>query len=194
MNNPTNKIILTLEQESFLRENYAGLINHTICKELGISKRSLARLARAMGLIKDMRAIKDQHSKRVSEGLYRKYRIQGYRGTPENGIATRFKKGYDAKEFFGEEKFKRMREKAVETRKKLWAEDRARVTFGLPQRTRMRVKRQPQQKVLDRSYLKKRGYILDESNNIAYFTPETRRAVRMEAKPRRYYTFMQWKE
>lgn len=192
MTNPTNKIILTQEQEAYLRENYATVIHHTICQELGISKRTLVRLARARGLVKDMEAIEGQRVKRISEVLRHKYLVFGFKGTAVNGIATRFKKGYNARELFGDEKFDRMHKKAVETRKKRLAEERARVTFGLPQRTRLRVKRQPKQKILDRFYLKKRGYILDEQNNIAYYTASTQRAVRMEAMPRRYYTFMQW--
>ena len=192
MTNPTNKIILTQEQEAYLRENYATVIHYTICQELGISKRTLVRLARERGLVKDMEAIEGQRRKRLSEALRHKYMVFGYKGPAENGSATRFKKGYNARELFGVEKFDRMHKKAVETRKKRLAEERARVTFGLPQRTRLRVKRQPKQKILDRSYLKKRGYILDERNNIAYYTASTRRAVRMEAMPRRYYSFMQW--
>ncbi len=34
MTNPTNKIILTQEQEAYLRENYATVIHYTICRSL----------------------------------------------------------------------------------------------------------------------------------------------------------------
>ena len=73
-------------------------------------------------------------------------------------------------------------------------DERMRVRMGKPQLTKMRVTRQPHQKILDRSYLKKRGYILDEVNVIAYWTPETQRATRLEAGPRRFYKFAKWEE
>ncbi len=36
-------------------------------------------------------------------------------------------------------------------------------------------------------------YIIDEANLIAYWTPETRRATRLEKMPRRYYKFQEYK-
>ena len=194
MNNPTNKIILTQEQEIWLRENYATVIHHTICKKLGISPRTLVRMARARGLVKDMEAIKGQSAERISVALRRKYLVEGFKYTPENGMAYRFKPGYDAKAFFGEEEFARMHRKATESRKKTFAVEKARATFGLPQRTRLRVKRQPGKKIQDRHYLKSRGYILDEANNVAYWTENTKRATRLESWPKRFYTFKRWEQ
>ena len=190
---PANKIILTEEQEAWLRENYATVIHHTICKKLGISPRTLVRMAHARGLVKDMNAIQGQKGERVSAALRRKYLMEGFKFRPENGMATRFKPGYDARELFGDEAFDIMHRKASEARKKTFREERARVAFGLPQRTRLRVRRQPKQKIQDRCYLKRRGYILDDENNIAYWTENTRRATKMESWPRRFYTFKQWK-
>ena len=84
--------------------------------------------------------------------------------------------------------------KARETRKETFRKERARAAFGLPQKTKLRVKQQPRQKVLDRCYLKRRGYIIDEADVVAYWTPDTRRATRMEARPRRYYKFAKYQE
>jgi len=188
---PKNKIVLTPEQEQYLRENYATVIHHTMCQYLGISKRTLIRFARQRGLVKDMDAIRGQKGQRISEALRKKYRIYGFKGNPENGRKSRFKKGYSARELFGEEKLLRMRRQAVETRRKTYREEAARAAFGLPQKTRLRVKKQPRAKILDRCYLKRRGYILDEVNMIAYWTADTARATVLEARPRRYYTFKQ---
>ena len=84
--------------------------------------------------------------------------------------------------------------KRVETYKKTMREERARVLFGLEQKTKMKVKKQPRQKCSKRAYLKKLGYILDEANVIAYYTPETIRAVRMEKQDRKktYYSFKEY--
>lgn len=192
---PANKIILTPEQEQYLRDNYATVIHHTLCKHLGVSVRTLVRMAKARGLVKDMEAIAGQKSERISAALRHLSRIGKLKHSgPENGKATRFKNGFHAKELFGEEKFAEMHRKAAEARRKTLREERARVAFGLPQRTKLRVKRQPRQKIEDRCYLKRLGYILDEANNIAYYTESTRRATVLESRPKRFYTFKPYAE
>lgn len=188
--NPPNKIILTPEQEQYLRDNYATVIHHTLCQHLGVSVRTLVRMARARGLVKDMEAIAGQKAERISAALLHLSRIGKIKCSgPENGKAARFKPGFKAKEKFGEEKFAEMHRKAAEARRRTLREERARVAFGLPQRTKLRVKRQPRQKIEDRCYLKRLGYILDEANNIAYYTESTHRATVLESKPKRFYTF-----
>lgn len=191
MTNPKNKVILSDEQDMYLVKNYATVLNATLCQELGISARTLARLARERNLQKDMEAIESQRRKKLSESVRRALRRKGTIRHPENGIKTRFKPGFNPIELFGEEKFREAHKKAIEARKKRFLEEHARVTFGLPQKTKMRVIRQPRQKILDRSYLKRRGYIIDDKENIAYWTDETRRATRLEARPKRFYTFKQ---
>ena len=193
--NPPNKIILTPEQEQYLRDNYATVIHHTLCEHLGISTRTLVRMARARGLVKDMKAIEGQKRERISKALRHLSVIGELKITaPQNGIKSRFKKGFNPKEFFGEEKFNEMHRKAVETRKRTLREERARATFGPPQKTNLRVIRQPRQKIYDRCYLKKRGYILDEQKNIAYWTPDTQRATVLEARPKRFYIFKPYED
>lgn len=191
----SNKIILTPEQEQYLRDNYATVIHHTLCEHLGISTRTLVRMARARGLVKDMKAIEGQRCKRISQALRHLSIIGGMKiSAPANGIKTRFKKGFKPVELFGEEKVKEMRKRSAEARRRTFMEERARVTFGLPQRTKLRVKRQPQQKVQDRYYFKRLGYIIDDVNNVAYWTPETRRATVLESRPKRFYTFKPYAE
>ena len=193
--NPHNKIVLTDEQEQYLRENYATVIHHTICQHLGISVRTLVRMARARGLVKDMEAIAGQKAERISKALRHLSIIGELKITaPENGRKSRFKKGFKPAELFGEEKVKEANRKAAESRGKVFKEERARVAFGLPQKTKLRVIRQPRQKILDRCYFKRLGYIIDDANNIAYYTDTTRRATVLESRPKRFYTFMPYAE
>ena len=193
--NPSNKIILTPEQEQYLQDNYATVIHHTLCEHLGISTRTLVRMARARGLVKDMKAIEGQKRERISKALRHLSVIGELKVTaPQNGIKSRFKKGFNPTELFGEEKVKEMHKKSAESRRRVFIEERARVTFGLPQRTKLRVVRQPRQKIEDRCYLKRIGYIIDDVNNIAYWTPETRRATVLESRPKRFYTFKPYAE
>ena len=185
---------LTPEEEAYLLENYATTLNRDLAKHLHTSKRTLARWARKYGLVKDMEAIEPQRRALISKLAHLALIFHDYKKRPLNGIETRFKPGYNARELFGEEKFKEMHRKTVETRRKTFMEERARVAFGLPQKTKMRVKKQPKQKILDRSYLKRRGYILDERENIAYYTDKTQRATRLEAMPKRYYSFKPYQD
>lgn len=69
--------------------------------------------------------------------------------------------------------------------------ERARVLFGLEQKTGIKVKKQPRPKRRQRCYLKQHGYILDEQNCIAYWTETTERALIMEKgnRNRQYYKF-----
>ena len=191
---PPNKIVLTDEQVAWLKDNYATSLNDAIRKHLGISMRTLNRFAKTLGLSKDRDAIEVLRCERIAVEAHKRALLGKCKPHPENGLKTRFKTGYKARERFGEEKFAEMHRKTVETRRKTYLEERARVAFGLPQRTKMRVSRQPRQKIYQRYYLKKHGYILDEPNCIAYWTDATQRATKLEAMPKRFYTFKPYAE
>lgn len=51
------------------------------------------------------------------------------------------------------------------------------------------VTNQPRELILTRSYLKRRGYVLDEGNHIAYWDGQTKRATRLERNPK-FYKFL----
>ena len=88
--------------------------------------------------------------------------------------------------------------KRVESYKRTFREEQVRRRWGVHQLTKIKVLRQPKQKVSQRSYLKKLGYILDEKNCIAYYTESTTRAVKMERdwskKIHQYYKFKPYAE
>lgn len=83
--------------------------------------------------------------------------------------------------------------KRVANYKKTFREEQVRRKWGVHQLTKIKVLRQPKQKISQRSYLKHLGYVLDEQNCIAYWTDETTRAVKMERdwskKIHQYYKF-----
>ena len=188
------KIILTPEQEIWLAKHYKNTKNAELAARLGISWRSVVRLARERGLKKTpqfMRkcqaataaAAKDSH---LENGTYPP---KGYRIPRSEEF--QFKQGGKPWDRCGRKKWNEAIQRGAEKRRQTLREERARVGFGLEQRTKLRVIAIPQQKRLDRCYLKARGYILDETTCVAWWTPDTRRAARMEARPRRYYEFKQ---
>lgn len=162
---------LTDEQIIYVRKHFKDTKNQDIADALGISKSAVSRVQKKYGLSKSK---EHSHLMSVKAG---KASFDARGGRPLNLTPE-------------------VIAKRVETYRNTLRLERARRTFGLPQRTKIKVVRQPKQKCSQRAYLKKRGYILDEPNCVAYYTVDTKRATRMEAytKKRSYYKFMSYEE
>ena len=148
---------LTQEQIDFIREHFADAPNKEIAKALGISLSSVSNVQKRYHLTKSPEHDKAMHrlSGLASASSWGKIEL-----TPE------------------------VLEKRAASFKKTWQTERARVAFGLPQKTKIRIKKWSRKKTEQAYYLRQRGYILDEDRKIAFFTPQTRRATRLEAVPR----------
>ena len=105
-----------------------------------------------------------------------------------------FKPGVKSVDRWGRKKERERIQHAVEGRRRTYLNEKMRVMRGLPQQTKLKIRSQPRQLILDRSYLKSRGYILDEEKMVAYWTNTTRRAPRIESRPVRYYSFAKYEE
>ena len=160
---------LTEEQVTFIRRNFATMRNQDIANALGISRSGVTNVQARFHLRKSPEfasylAVKAGKASNIARGG------KALNITPE------------------------VIEKRVATYRRTLREERARVTFGLPQKTRAKVKRQPRAKCSQRAYLKRMGYIIDEPNCVAYYTDETHRSVRMERHWRKgvkyYYKFL----
>lgn len=148
---------LTQEQIAFIRENFANTPNKELARFLGISSSAVSNIQRRYSLVKSKEHSKAMH--RLS-GLASADSLGKIELTPE------------------------VLAKRAESFKKTWRTEKARVAFGLPQKTKIRVKKWSDRKIEQNYYLRKHGYIIDEANLIAYYTPETHRATRLEAIPR----------
>lgn len=92
--------------------------------------------------------------------------------------------------------------KRTETIKKQHSSERARLLFGLNQRTKRHYRVGPKRKIDQRNYLKKRGYIVDDVSLVAYYTPDTNRSFILESlkrgerkgKIRTYYDFKPYEQ
>lgn len=76
------------------------------------------------------------------------------------------------------------REKSREARAALFRAEKARVTYGLPQKTKRRFTTEPRASLMQRNRLQRLGYIVDNKEKVAYWTEQTKRAVRIEKVPR----------
>lgn len=188
------KWVLTDRQETWLKKHFKNTKNADLCEKLGISETALHRYARQFGLTKTKQFMKKVQANTAAKAKeshlkHGTYPPKGYRIPRSEEF--QFKPGVTNLERLGKRKEAQRIQRSVESRKKTFRYEKARRTFGVPQKTKLRVFQQPRQRILDRCYLKKRGYIIDEVNFVAYWTPETRRATRLEARPKRYYRFEQ---
>lgn len=185
------KFYFSEEQVKWLKENYADTPNAEVRNYLKCGETTLRTLVKKYGLAKSEAFVKWREER--SRKALRKY-YQTHKPT-DNSAYIRpycFKKGNDPKALG--QKFWDGIEKARVKRNQTIREDKARITFGLPQKTKMKLIQQPRAKVHQRYYLKKCGYILDEEKRIAYYSPDTRRAFKIETRQnkRNYYTFKEY--
>ena len=186
------KIILTDRQLDWLRKHFKHTKNAELCETLGLSQSALHRLAREHGLTKSRQFMKrcqaaTAAAAKASHLKNGTYPPKGHRIPRSEQFG--FQPGVTPEQRLGKRRNRQRIEKAAASRAKTFRLEKARALFGLPRETKLRVIRTPQQKLNDRWYLKKRGYLIDEKDMVAYWTEETRRATRLEKAPKRYYKF-----
>lgn len=186
------KHVITDVQLSWLKENFADTPNADICEFLDCGETTLRLLARSLGLEKS-KAHLDWRQDKAREGLHKYYITHKPPGNFTRVRKYCFQKGNDPRTFKG---FRDGLERGHKKRNQTIREEKARIAFGLPQRTKLQLKRQPRPKIYQRHYLKSLGYIIDNENNIAYYTPDTTRAVKMEAGEvkRNYFKFKPYQD
>ena len=148
---------LTGEQIAYIREHYPHTTNHVLANEMSLARSTICRIAMKF------------HLKKTPEHYSEMGRKAGRASSESRGGACF---GVYTPEIIT---------KRAETFKRTFHEDQIRWKWGLPTKTKLRVRKQPKAKCNQRAYLKKQGYILDNENNIAYYTESTHRATRMEA-------------
>ena len=180
---------LTDEQTEWLKNNFANTKNDILCKKLNVSNVTLHRFARRMKLKKDAAFIKKCQAE-MTEAARVAHIISGW---PPKGYVIpncyRFKKGVSNVERLGVEGERERQRKAAESRRKTIAMERARITFGLPQKTKMKLVSESKTKRNMRWYLKRHGYMLDEEESVAYYDEMTVRAMTMERRGNKFYEF-----
>jgi hypothetical protein len=195
MKRDTRKKVLTKEQERWLIKHFKHTKNAAICERLCCSLSTLARLARQMGL-KKSKQFQRKCQEEAMNAAHHSHRVNGT--WPAKGFAIprrelyQFKKGERLADRVGEERAKEARAKAAVTLNEIRRKEKIRARWGLPQRTRLRVVPVPREKIALRSYLKGRGYIIDEEQRIAFYTDATHRASRLEQKNNPWYKYQRF--
>lgn len=189
------KITLSDDQERWLVKHYKHTKNADICEKLGIGGSTLSRYARKLEL-KKSRQFMEATREAAAKASWISNLVNGTR--PPKGFVIpgrekgQFKKGETNVGRLGAKKEAKRLAKSHVKRNETIRQERARLMFGIEQKTKMRLIKVPRAMTYQKCYLKKHGYIIDDTTKVAYYTPDTQRCPRMERKQRGkgvYYDF-----
>ena len=183
--NKYSKIILSEAEQQWMRNNFCKTKNAEVAEHLGISHRTVVRIAREMGLVKHLEFTKAMQ-RNASEHAAKRNRANGGNAGAKNlliyGKAYQFKKGERQKDKMSAEAFDAMHRHIGEQRKKTFKAEKRRVIFGLEQKTKLRVVQAPKEKICLRNGLRKKGYEIARASNEAFITAATHRSEVMERR------------
>ena len=170
-----------------LRKMFKNRPNDVIIEKLGIGHGTLHRTARALGLTKTkqfMRKCQRNAADKAKEShiIHGTFPPKGY--IIPGSEDYRFKSGETPLQRLGARKERQRLEKSAATRSQLLKEERARLLFGLPQQTKLRVRNRGHIFHLNTWYLRSRGYEVDVNNLVAYYDENTNRCPVLEKKGR----------
>lgn len=175
------KIVLTDDQQQWLRQHYPTSYNKECAAHLGISETSVHRWARRLELKKDPVWFHQVILERCAM-MAEANRGEGNHGIRNlvHGAPHRFRRGQTNIERHGAEKERKRVQRAAATRRETFRKERMRVRWGLPQETKLRVIRN--RKASDaRHRLKKAGYIIPgRCAWQVYYTVDTHRIPSLE--------------
>ena len=176
-----NKIVMTPKQEAWMRKHFKNTPNDEILAKFGWSHSTMHRFARQLGLTKTKRYMKkcQAHTTACAKASHLRngtYPPKGY--IIPRSEEFRFKPGHKETEAH---KRKRVA-KATETMRQIRKEERARINWGFPQQTKLRLIAAPRRVACQRYRLRKMGYIVERGSMVAYYTEDTRRCPVLEAR------------
>lgn len=185
-------IALTDKQLAWLDKHFKHTKNEEIAEYLNISPRSVGRIAKKRGLVKTKQFIhkcqlEAAAKAQVSHRVNGTYPPKGFK--VPNREKYLFQKGVRSIDRIGAKREAERVAKVAESRRQTFKLEKARALYGLPRQTKLSVIRRPRKQILMRHELKKKGYIIERGGFIAYYDENTRRDMRLEAKPMTGFTF-----
>ena len=187
-----DKVDVTERQKAWIIRHYKHTKNKEIMDKYGLSDGWLHRFARKNGLKKSpqfMKACQEATTRaaKASHLVHDSYPPKGHR--IPHSEHSRFQKGVTNLERLGKKKEAERVRKSAESRRKTWKLEHARMLFGLPRETKLRVFRQPHEWACRRWYLRKLGYEVERGGLDAYYGEGTKRSLELEEryKPFRFH-------
>lgn len=192
--NKSTPIVLTEQQEAWLAKHFKHTKNAEIASRLGISERSVNRLAKRRGLTKSKQFIRKTQLEAAAKAN-ESNRINGTYPPKGYKIPRReefwFKKGESNIDRFGVKKNAERIVNNTQSRKETFRLEKARALYGLPRQTKLQVIKRPRRQIDMRYYLRKRGYIVKRGSMIVYYNENTNRSLELESRPRTGFTFLE---
>lgn len=150
------------EMDNWLREHYFEYTsNEAIAEIFGVSCRTVRIHARNLGLSRT----KEDHYRRVSEATRKRW--NEWKTSDDPAVKA---------------KLELFIERLKASQKEILRLERIREKYGLPRRTKWLVTRRNHKVTQVEKRLKQRGYIIDESKMVAYYTDQTQRSSRSELR------------
>lgn len=187
---------LTPEQEEAFRKYFPIRFNRDIMEMFGLSFTTVHRLAREMGLKKNMKVIQHKHAmhnKKVCEqnGYYDSIRGKQVSEACKEGMRRKWAEGFHPLKQIKEanpRRYKALMKKRSEDRKEVIRKAKRRLEIGLPPGTNLHIPvyDYSRTQTLQRHYAKKQGYIVGSKREnsgeryIIYYTKDTIRGERFE--------------
>lgn len=184
----TEKIVLTPKQERWLTNHFKHTKNSECAERLGISLRSVVRIARKLRLAKSRQFMakcqrETAEAAKISHRRNGTYPPKGFR--IPNSEAGQFKPGVSSRERLGAKREAERLRKSAETRRATVKRERSRILWGLEQRTKLKLVGNPKKRQY-RYELRQRGYQVARGASVAYVTPLTQRSPKVESNARKY--------
>lgn len=183
----TDRIILTPEQERWLVRHYKHTKNAEIGSRLGIGQSTLHRFARELGL-KKSKQFMQKYAQKGSEAAWIVNRRNGW--PPKGYVIPRsrecgFQKGVTCLQRIGPKREAERIRKAAESRRATVKRERARIVWGLEQKTKLKLVTNPK-KIQYRYALRQHGYEIGRGESVAYVVDRTRRSTKIETNARKH--------
>lgn len=184
----TEKIVLTPKQERWLTNHFKHTKNSECAERLGISLRSVVRIARKLGLAKSRQFMarcqrETAEAAKVSHLRNGTYPPKGFK-IPKSDVGQ-FKPGITSRERLGAKRESERIRKSAESRRATIKRERARITWGFEQRTKLKLVGNPKKRQY-RYELRKRGYQVARGASEVYITSDTKRSSEVENNARKY--------
>ena len=187
---------LTPEQEEAFRKYFPIKFNRDIMEMFGLSFTTVHRLAREMGLKKDMKVIKHKQAVEIKKtceqnGYYDSIRGKQVSEACKEAMRQKRAEGFHPLTHLKEtnpRRYKALMKKRSEDRKEAIRKAKRRLEIGLPPGTKLHlpVYEFSRSQTCQRYYAKKHGYILGDMREFSgerytiYYTKDTDRCERLE--------------
>lgn len=184
----TVKIVLTPKQERWLTNHFKHTKNIECAERLGISLRSVVRIARSLGLSKSRQFMakcqrETAEAAKISHRRNGTYPPKGFK--IPNSEAGQFKSGVSSRERLGAKREAERIRKSAESRRATIKRERSRIVWGFEQRTKLKMVSNPKKRQY-RYELRQRGYQIARGASDAYIVAHTKRSPKVEANARKH--------